>query len=58
MGQEIADLVHSVDTQFPVGYADVDVHAEDQQPAGDVLQIGNQALVPVFFRDFLFLPAG
>ncbi len=57
VGHEVADLVHGVDTQLPVGYADVDVHAEDQQPAGDVLKIGDQASVPVFFRNFLFLPA-
>ena len=36
----------------------MDVHAEDEQAAGDVLQVGDQAAVPVFLGDFLLLPAG
>ena len=39
MRQEIADHVHHVDGGLLVGHGDVDVHAEDQKRAGELLEL-------------------
>ena len=39
MGQEVARLVHHVDHQVAVVDPDVDVHAEDQHPPGELGQL-------------------
>ena len=45
MGQQVAHGVHDVDRQISVVYADVDVHAEGEQAAGDELRVLDQGAI-------------
>ena len=56
--QEVARLVHDVDRQLAVLDADVDVEAEDQVGARDLLQVLDDVVVAPFVGDQLVLPVG
>jgi len=56
MRKEVARLVHDLDPRFAIGYADVDVQAEDQELADHVLELVFEDLVPLGLGDLLVLP--
>src|SRR5271154_1714994 len=58
MREEIADHVHHVDGGLLIGHGDVDVHAKDQEGAGELLEFLDDVLVPFAGRDDLVDPAG
>ncbi len=57
MRQEISHHVHHVDSGLLVRHGHVDVHAEDQQRPGQLLQLFNDVLIPLARRDHLVDPA-
>ncbi len=56
MGQEIARLVHDVDQQIAVRYADMHMQPENEDGAHHILQILLKHLVAIVFGDQLALP--
>src|SRR5881628_1183269 len=56
--QEVARLVHGLDAALAVGDAHVDVQAEDEELADDVLQLLLEHLVALVLGDLLVLPVG
>src|SRR6476661_1559110 len=58
MGQKIADHVHHVDGGLLVGHSNVNVHAENQEGAGQLLEFLDDVFVAFAGRDDLVNPAG
>src|SRR5687768_6441698 len=58
MRQEVARLVHDLEAPLPVRDPDVDVQAEDEELADDVLQLLLEHLVAVVLGHLLLLPVG
>ena len=56
MRQEVPGLVEDLDGLLMTFDTDVDVHAEDEVAAGDVLQVLDQLKVAVVLGDVLLLP--
>src|SRR5713226_178660 len=58
VGKEVAHHVHHVDRGLLVGHGDVDVHAEDQERARELLQFLDDVLVAFAGGDDLIDPTG
>ncbi len=57
MRQHVADNVHRIDGKGPILHAHVNVHAEDEQPAGQHLHLFQHAQIAGVGRDRLLGPA-